>query len=87
MKRMTYELRWYQKSAMWRLTIRHRGSESWGSFRMKRISEAHARYVAREKWTRFGIPTQLIIYNKDGRIGTGNRAEASYGCDSKKRRG
>ena len=30
-----------------------------------------------------GSPSQLLIYNKDGKIGRGRNAEASYGCNSK----
>ena len=47
--------------------------------------EREARFWCRAHWEKYGVPTQLLIYRRDGRIGTGNRAEASYGCDSEAR--
>lgn len=86
-KRLIYELRWHKTTRMWRLTIRGAGSESWGTFGRKAACEAHARHRCRNNWENLGQPCQLLIYNKNGRIGKGGRSEASYGCDSKRRKG
>jgi len=89
MKRRIYELRWSRKNKAWFHGFRNHdlgplyGRVGWS----KAKTEKWARESCRKIHDHTRHPIQLLIYNKNGKIGTGGRAEASYGCDSKKRRG
>jgi len=89
MKRLIYEVRWDKKSRVWWLAVR--GLEAsvvqLRRYRTKADAEAWGRTEARNWWEARGQPTQLLIYTKSGRIGKGGRNEASYGCDSPRRKG
>lgn len=63
--------------------FKNRPKMTW--FATKAAAEKHARQWCRNVWKIRGFPVQLLIHNKDGKIGHGDRAEASYGCDSRAR--
>ena len=85
MKRLIYEVRWDKKSHGWTMVVR--GKRAFVTYRTKVHAEAWGRTKARNWWEARGQPTQLLIYTKSGRIGKGGRNEASYGCDSPRRKG
>ena len=84
MKRRIYRLKWTADG--WKLLFPNEGS-----LRVKGHTKARAERMARrycrKEWERYGEPSQLLIFTKAGRIGKGGRYEASYGCDSKRRKG
>lgn len=84
MKRLILEVRWDKRDRVWLV-----GARGWGKVPhdTKEIAERWARHRARRWYETKGQPTQLLIYNKNGRIGRGDRSEASYGCDSRRRKG
>ena len=84
-KRLIYEVRYDRDEKRW--TMAPRGVSPLVTYRTKAEAEEWGRTKARNYWEAHGIPTQLLIYNKNGRIGRGGRSEASYGCDSKRRKG
>ena len=80
MKRRVYRLKWNRKDGVWCLV-----APSGGKFQLsvrKDTAEIQARYLVS-----IDPPSQLLIYTKAGRIGKGGRYEASYGADSKRRKG
>ena len=83
-KRLVYVLRWHKPDNTWHLF--HAGSSE-GWWAPKSYAESAARIMVRLRHERDGTPCQLLIYNKDGKIGRGGRSEASYGCDSPRRKG
>lgn len=85
MKRIIYELRTLELGG-WGLF--RRGTKRTALYGPRKAEvEAMARQFCRGIWEHDGLPCQLLIYNKNGRIGTGGRAEASYGADSRRRKG
>ena len=89
MKHRIYEVRWDKKEKAWMHGFRlakygpQYGIAGW----TKRKTETWARESCRKIHDHTGHPIQLLIYTKFGRIGKGGRNEASYGCDSKRRKG
>lgn len=85
MKRTIYRLKWDKRQGLW---VLHRSGKEYMRTRMKkRQADGWARGIVRGVWETYATPTQLLIYNKNGRIGAGGRSEASYGADSRRRRG
>ena len=85
-KRTVYELRWAKAAKHWILcrgTIQERGYAGL----TKAYACKDARQWVRQQWEESGRPCQLLVKNKDGRIASGGGAEASFGCDSRRRRG
>lgn len=80
MKRAIFSLKWCKVERLWVLV-------SPGGMRVMRTPiKADADVLARG-YVRGDAPSQLLIYTKAGKIGQGGRNEASYGCDSKRRKG
>lgn len=79
MKRLIYRMR-YGKGEGW-LLVHGDSTIVIGDPKAKAIRwcRRHCRAI----WRGVKAPVQLLIYNKNGRIGR----EASYGCDSKRRKG
>jgi hypothetical protein len=84
MKRSIYRVQWNKKEKVW--DIRSNGMLL-GWYTLKKHAEIGARSHCRRVWEIDHQPCQLLIYRKDGKIGKGGRSEASYGCDSKRRKG
>lgn len=80
-KRLIYEVRFLRDSGRW--TLKVRGGRAFVTVRTKREAEAWGRTKARNYFEARGVPTQLLIYRKDGKIARGGRSEASYGCNSR----
>ena len=79
-KTRVYWLEWDARWGHWALT----GPEcSVGYYMSKRAAETYAREEMRQGWASDGKPRQLRIRDRKGRI----CAEASYGADSKRRKG
>ena len=85
-KRIILRLRWDKHTGYWKL-VRLHGRIIVDYRCTKAKAEGYAREYARGTWEDLAVPVQLLIHNKDGRIGKGGRSEASYGCDSKRRKG
>ena len=82
MKRVIHRLRWDSKQGRWVLEVRGIYVVQYPHGITKAAVERNARI-----WTKAAAPSQLLIYTKAGRVGKGGRSEASYGCDSKRRKG
>lgn len=80
MKRRIYRLKWDKTACAWILRDASGKGVGWDD------TKERAEWGARE-YVRLRAPSQLLIYTKANRIGKGGRYEASYGCDSKKRKG
>lgn len=82
MRAVRWEVRWDgEEWVVWRL------NREVAHYPTKVEAEEAARVAARAEWEANRQPGQLFIYTKRGRIGKGGRYEASYGCDSRRRRG
>lgn len=84
MKRSIYRLKWDKGANGWSLSS---SAMLLAWYENKEEAEGYARSYCRRVWEMDHQPCQLLIYRKDGKIGRGGRSEASYGCDSKRRRG
>jgi len=82
-KRLIYELRWVEKGRSWRLYRGRQWAVEYSQRITKRDAERHARKYCHGTFVDEDRPVQLLIKGKDGRI----QREASYGCDSKRRKG
>lgn len=78
-KRFILRVKWDKRHNIWVIRLID-GRPA--SFKTKAAAVAYGRDIGQAYWG-LGQPAQLLIYNKDGRIGTGRNAEASYGCDSR----
>ena len=85
MKPRFADLRWDKAKRVWFFGFR--GAAAYGYGPNKTAAEKRARATARRMWEKLGFPVQLRIWTKAQRIGKGGRNEASYGCDSKRRKG
>lgn len=78
MKHWTYHLVF--RNGEWALMSGPRLMRAW---LLKAEAAPGSRAIANNAWRLFGVPCQLLIHNKNGRIAK----EASYGCDSPRRPG
>ena len=83
-KRLVYELRFSMGEWMWGF---RGGTREAICGQTKTQAERAVRRECRRQWFKHKTPCQLLIHNRDGRIGKGGRNEASYGCDAKRRKG
>lgn len=79
-KRLIYRIKWNRNQRRWRFTVD--GMEGHKLFHRKTDAIRHGRKAAKATW-QVGTPSQLMVHDKRGRF----HIEASYGCDSKRRKG
>lgn len=82
-ERTIFRLQWSRDKQRWELRCEG-GLVMWDN--NKRVLEKRCRFHCRSL-AAVAKPTQLLIYTRAGRIGRGNRSEASYNCDSRRARG
>ena len=85
MTRIIIRLRWSAQG--WYLSHGSRVIARYPRGTTKNAAEKAARSIARSTHASSGRPVQLLIFTRQHAIGRGGRHEASYGCDSKRRKG
>jgi hypothetical protein len=84
-KRRIYHLRWKRWSGAWGLWAGKMPLVQYAPEVTKADAESAVRMFCRAASA--SGPVQLFIHNRRQNIGKGGAREASYGCDSKRRKG
>ena len=88
MKRIRFRVIWNRKAMQWQMVNKlgqqiDLGAEQY----LKRAIVSLARAWCRGNLREDGLLSQLLIYNKDGKIQRGNGGEATYGKDPRRSKG
>lgn len=78
-------VQWHKRAMCWTIKLTHISGEKelHSQWYEKELAVLTARHLGRMSTEWYGGPAQLLIYTRQGRIGKGRNAEASYGCNSK----
>lgn len=85
MKRVTYSVRYLRSDGTW--TVVRERTNVLAATNSKAEAVTAGAGFARQEWEVDGHPTELVIFNRDGRIGKGASSRRTYGRDPSRTKG